>query len=72
MFDECEKAMYFSNDCPPRFCDFIGENYITQTFEESKKMPNNNPGFDWLSKKGEKIDHKGTCLCNRYQISGFK
>ncbi len=33
-----------------------------KTFEDPIKMPPNNPGFDWICKKGQKIDHKGACL----------
>lgn len=33
-----------------------------KTFEDPIKMPPNNPGFDWICKMGEKIDHKGSCI----------
>ncbi len=33
-----------------------------ETFEDPIKMPNGNQGFDWICKKGEKMDHKGSCL----------
>lgn len=48
-------------DCPSHFGDFT-ENLMIQTFEGAIKMPPNNPGFDWMCKKGQKIDHKGACL----------
>jgi hypothetical protein len=33
-----------------------------RTFEEPEEMPTNNPGFDWRCKRGDKIEHKGSCL----------
>lgn len=40
------------------FGEHIVENYIMKIFEDPIKMPQNNKGFDWLSKKGEKIQCK--------------
>jgi hypothetical protein len=54
--------MEFNEECAAWFGDFICENYIIKTFEEPIRTPYGNPGFDWLCKKGEKIDHKGSCL----------
>lgn len=54
--------MEFNEECASWFGDFICENYIIKTFEEYTIMPYGNPGFDWICKKGEKIDHKGSCL----------
>ncbi len=49
-------------DCPLWFGEFIAQDYVMKTFEDPIKMPPSNPGFDWICKKGEKIDHKGSCL----------
>ena len=49
-------------DCSSYFGVYIAENYIIQTFEDPIKMPLNNPGFDWLCKKGLKIQCKARCL----------
>lgn len=51
-----------NKDCPAWFGDFICENYVMKTFEDPVKMVYGNPGYDWLCKRGEKIDHKGSCL----------
>lgn len=51
-----------NQDCPSWFGVFIGENYVIQTFDNPIKMSYGNPGFDWLCKRGEKIDRKGRCL----------
>lgn len=48
-------------DCASWF-GYIGENYVGKTFEDPVRMPYGNPGFDWICKKGEKIDHKCACL----------
>ena len=50
-----------NKDCASWFGN-ISENYVMKTFEDPIPMPPNNPGFDWLCKKGEKIDHKSSCL----------
>lgn len=52
----------FNEDCSSWFGEFISQNYVMETFEDPVPMPPNNPGFDWICKKGQKIDHKGACL----------
>lgn len=32
------------------------------TFENARRMPYGNPGFDWACKKGYKIENKSRCL----------
>lgn len=49
-------------DCPQYFGIYIGENYVSKLFEDIKKMPYGNPGYDWICKKGYKIDHKSRCI----------
>ena len=51
----------FNEDCSAHFGEFT-ENIMIQTFENAKKMPYGNPGFDWTCKNGDKIDNKGVCL----------
>lgn len=51
-----------NENCSLWFGEFISQNYVMETFENPIKMHNGNPGFDWICKKGEKIDHKGACL----------
>jgi len=54
-----------NKDCSSYFGTFT-ENLMIQTFEDPIKMPYGNPGFDWMCKKGDKIDNKSACL--RYDI----
>lgn len=51
----------FNEDCPVYFGCYT-ESLMIQTFEGAIRMPNNNPGFDWTCKNGDKIDNKGVCL----------
>lgn len=53
------------------FGNFIVENYIIKTFEYPVKMPPNNPGFDWICKKGQKIQCKARCLKYDGKWSGW-
>ncbi len=48
--------------CASYFGVHIAEKYIMKTFEDPIQMPLNNPGFDWICKKGYKIDSKAACL----------
>lgn len=61
----------FNEDCSLWFGEFISQNYVMNTFEDPIKMPSGNPGFDWICKKGQKIDHKGACLHYRADKSLF-
>lgn len=63
----------FNEDCASYFGDFT-ENLMIQTFEGAKRMPPNNPGFDWTCKRGDKIDNKGRCLCysNQSNWTGWR
>lgn len=51
----------YNKDCSSYFGDFT-ENLVIQTFECTIKMPPNNPGFDWICKKGDNVDNKCRCL----------
>lgn len=55
------EPMEFNEYCASHFGDFT-ESLMIQTFEDAIRMPNNNPGFDWTCKRGDKIDNKGRCL----------
>jgi len=56
----CEPSE-FNKGCPSHFGEFT-ENLMIQTFEDAIKMPYGNPGYDWICKRGDKIDNKGRCL----------
>lgn len=49
-------------DCTRFFGEFIAERYIMKTFEDPIPAPPNNPWFDWICKKGQKIQCKSRCL----------
>lgn len=51
-----------NKDCNTYFGVEIAERYVSMVFEEVKRMPPGNPGYDWLCKKGYKIQHKARCL----------
>lgn len=61
----------FDEDSPIYFGDFA-ESLMIQTFEDSVRMPPNNPGFDWKCKSGDNIDNKGVCLTYDRDWSGWK
>lgn len=48
---------------------YIGENYVSKTFEDPIMMPYGNKGFDWICKNGKKIQHEARCL--RYDKNQF-
>ena len=50
-----------NKDCPAHFGDFT-ESLMILTFEDATRMPYGNPGFDWICKKGYKIENKARCL----------
>ncbi len=41
---------------------YIAEKYLAKIFENVTKMPNKNPGYDFICGKGYKIDVKSSCL----------
>lgn len=41
---------------------FIAERALSKFFEEITRMPNGNPGFDFICKRGFKIDVKSRCI----------
>ena len=53
----------FDEDDPIYFGDFT-KSLMIQTFEDSVRMPLNNPGFDWKCKSGDRIDNKGVFHIN--------
>jgi hypothetical protein len=68
--DRVREWMHDTGRCLPKednpYCSawfsYIGEYYVMKTFEDPIPTLYGNPGFDWKCKKGEKIDHKGSCL----------
>lgn len=40
----------------------VAERALSRYFEDVVRMPNNNPGFDFICKNGFKIDVKSSCL----------
>lgn len=56
-------SMSENKKCTSYFGIEIAEKYVFALFEDAVRMPNNNPGYDWICKKGEKIQHGARCLC---------
>jgi len=47
---------------------YIAESLLSKVFNNVERMPNNNPGYDFICGKGYKIDVKSSCIryhCNR-------
>lgn len=40
----------------------VAERVLSHTFKDVKKMPMNNPGYDFICNRGKKIDVKSSCL----------
>jgi hypothetical protein len=51
-----------SKDLEQYFGIHITEKYVSSIFKDSLRMPINNRGYDWICKKGYKIQHKASCL----------
>lgn len=64
-----DNGIYFptedNENCARYFGIHIAERYVCTLFEDPIRMPNNNPKFDWICKKGYKIQHKARCLAHR-------
>jgi len=53
--------------CENRGCSLflgvhIAERVLSRSFRDVERMPNNNPGYDFICNKGKKIDVKSSCL----------
>ncbi len=64
-----DMPMSDNDECSSYFGIHIAENYIAKTFEDPVMMPINNRWYDWICKKGQKIEHKAACL--RKKGTGF-
>ena len=79
-YGEYEKVQYYypgmpdpikENRMDKRFIGvYIAENGVAKIYEESKRMPYNNPGYDIICPRGYKIDVKATVL-NQHNMFGF-
>lgn len=54
-----------SKHCSQYLGVHIAENILSKFFDGIKKMPIGNPGYDFICKKGYKIDVKSSCLRHR-------
>ncbi|MGA2912331.1 MAG: hypothetical protein ABSE07_02315 [Methanoregula sp.] len=48
--------------CPLFLGIHVAEELLLKTFKNVKRMPPNNPGFDFICGKGFKVDVKSSCL----------
>lgn len=51
-----------NKDCSKYFGIHIAEKHVSSLFTNPIRMPHDNPGFDWICAKGQKIQHKARCL----------
>lgn len=54
-----------SRDLEQYFGIHIAERCVSSLFKDSIRMPINNPGYDWICKRGYKIQHKASCLIDK-------
>lgn len=66
-WDNGTVPMSENEECASYFGVYIAERYVRELFEDPIPMPVNNPGFDWICKKGKRIQNKARCL--EYQIN---
>lgn len=59
------RSMVEAKDCSSYLGIVVAEQALSKFFENITRMPNNNPGFDFLCGKGFKIDVKSSTLHNR-------
>lgn len=55
------RSLFDAKDSSP-YLGAIAERTLSKYFDNIKRMPYNNPGYDFLCGKGFKIDVKGACL----------
>lgn len=68
------RPMKYANDSGPWLGIHIAERVLCNYFEDVTRMPPKNPGFDFICKRGFKIDVKCACLVeepNRHPRWGF-
>lgn len=51
-----------NDECSSYFGVYIAENYISKLFEDAVVTPYGTIGYDWICKKGKKIELKSRCL----------
>lgn len=49
-------------DCAQYLGIYIVERIVPKLFQDPIRMPNGNYGYDWICKKGFKIDYKSSCI----------
>lgn len=59
-----------NEDCSMYLGAHVAERVLSKIFEDVKRMPINNHGFDFICKKGYKIDVKSATLANRPSTYG--
>jgi len=51
-----------NKNCTQYLGIYIAERILSKVFKDVIRMPNNNPGFDFICSKGFKVDVKSACL----------
>lgn len=65
------KPMSENKNCPVYLGVHIAEERLSLIFDNVKRMPYGNPGFDFICGKGFKIDVKSSCLSEKYDTWNF-
>ena len=56
-----KKLSRTNRECPQFLGIHVAERVLSHVFKNVKRMPMNNPGFDFICNKGKKIDVKSSC-----------
>ena len=57
------QPMSENKECSSYLGVHIAERVLSAVFQNVERMPNGNPGFDFICAKGKKVDVKSACLC---------
>lgn len=66
-----KKPMSNNKECGQYLGIYIAERILSKVFENVTRMPNNNSGYDFICKKGYKIDVKSSLLHKRNTQSEY-
>ena len=67
-----KQPMDKNKECASYLGVFVAERVLSKVFKNVKRMPNNNPGFDFICNKGYKIDVKSGCLSEKDHKKNYR
>lgn len=59
------KPLGTNRECACYLGVHVAERVLSHVFEDVQRMPHNNPGFDFICRRGYKIDVKSSCRLHR-------